>query len=224
VTPSTDGAPVRIQLRPIANPLPLGFLALCVATFVVAGLNLGWVEAAESRQVALVLLALVVPLQLVASVLGYLARDVVAGTGMGVLAGTWGSVGLVLLTGPPGATSDVLGLMLLVSCMAMASAAVGAWPTKAVPALVLTTTSVRFLVTGAYELTGSKGWEEAAGWVGLALAALAAYTALAMIVEDSHHRTLLPLGRRGQGAAALEGLGPDEVRSVWHEAGVRNQL
>lgn len=140
----TEGPPVRIQLRPIANPLPLGFLALCAATFVVAGLNLGWVDAVEGRQVALVLLALVVPLQLVASVLGYLARDVVAGTGMGVLAGTWGSVGLVLLTGRPGAPSDVLGLLLVVSAVAMASVSVGAWPTKAVPALVLTTTSLRF--------------------------------------------------------------------------------
>jgi uncharacterized protein len=37
--------------------------------------------------VALILIAFVFPLQLVASILGFLARDVVAGTGMGVLAG-----------------------------------------------------------------------------------------------------------------------------------------
>ncbi len=40
----------------------------------------------------------------------FLARDVVAATGMGLLAGTWASVGLMKLTGMPGAVSDPLGL------------------------------------------------------------------------------------------------------------------
>jgi uncharacterized protein len=61
----------------------------------------------------------VFPLQLVASVFGFLARDVVAGTGMGILAGTWLAVGLILLTGEPGSTSDALGLFLLIAAVAM---------------------------------------------------------------------------------------------------------
>jgi len=216
--------PVRIVLRPIANPLPLGFLALCGGTFVVAGLNLGWVEAVDGGQVALVLLAFVAPLQLLASVLGFLGRDIVAGTGMGVLTGTWLSVSLVLLTGRPGATSTALGLLLLVSALVMAVACAAAVSVKAVPALVIAATSLRFLTTGVYELTGSDGWKTGAGLVGLVLAALAAYAATALVLEDARHRTVLPLGRRGAGEAALVGGAADEVRSVWHEAGVRNQL
>src|SRR5215217_5946912 len=87
----------RIVLRPIANPLPLGFLALAAGTLLLSALQLGWLEPQEGRQVALILLAFVFPLQLVASVFGFLARDVVAGTGMGVLCGIWLSIALVML-------------------------------------------------------------------------------------------------------------------------------
>ena len=34
----------RIVLRPIGNPLPLGFLALAAGTLLVSGLQLGWLQ------------------------------------------------------------------------------------------------------------------------------------------------------------------------------------
>ncbi len=103
----------RIVLRPFGSPLPLGFLALGGASVALTGLQLGWLPAAESHQVGYVLLALVAPLQLLSAVIGFLARDSVAGTGMGILAGTWLLTGTVLVTGPAGATSRALGLVLL---------------------------------------------------------------------------------------------------------------
>src|SRR5690606_27446922 len=98
----------RVVLRPLANPLPLGFLALAAATTVVAAQQLRWVPLEEGPVVGLVLLAFVFPTQLLASVLGFLARDLAAGTGMGLLAGTWLSVALVSLAAPFGLTSRVL--------------------------------------------------------------------------------------------------------------------
>ena len=138
-SPSLLEQSTRIVLRPLGNPLPLGFLALAGGTFVVSGLQLGWVDAAEVANVALVLIAFVAPLQLLAAVLSYLARDVVAGTGMGILAGTWLSVGAVLFRSAPGATSDVLGLLLIVAGAAMCVSATGALTGKLVPAAVLFT-------------------------------------------------------------------------------------
>src|SRR5436190_20583815 len=91
----------RIVLRPIANPLPLGFVALAAGTLLLSGLQLGWLQPAEGHTVALMLLAFVAPLQLIASIFGFLARDVVAGTGMGILAGTWLSISLVTRDQPP---------------------------------------------------------------------------------------------------------------------------
>jgi succinate-acetate transporter protein len=207
VNSSVDGPPIqasvaaaaRVVLRPIANPLPLGFLALAAATLVLAALQLRWLPASQGTQVALILLAFVFPLQLVSSVFGYLARDVVAGTGMGVLAGSWLSIALIQLTSEPGSTSDALGVFLLAAGVAMTIPALGALSGKLVPVVILGTTAVRFATAGLYELTAADTWRVLTGIVGLVLFALALYGALAMTLEDAARRTRLPLGRRGFG-------------------------
>jgi succinate-acetate transporter protein len=202
----------RLFLRPIANPLPLGFLALAAGTLVVAGLQLGWLQPAEGHDVALILIAFVFPLQLLTSVFGYLARDVVAGTAMGILAGTWLSIALVVLTNPPGSTSDALGLFLLVAGAAMLVPASAAFGARFVPFAVLTTAGLRFALTGVYELTAGGGFEKAAAWVGLALCALGLYAALAMELEEARGKTVLPVLRVRRGRAAIESGLPPGVR------------
>ncbi|MGY1803133.1 hypothetical protein ACI78T_07615 [Blastococcus sp. SYSU D00922] len=193
-----NGEPAtRVVLRPLATPLPLGFLALVLATTAFSALQLGWIPPTEGRVAALVAIAATVPLQFLASVMGFLARDPVAATGMGVLTGTWAVVGLTTYTSAPGATSKGLGVLLVTAGVCMLVPAVSAGG-KLVPAAVMGLAGVRFAVTGAHHLTGSAGWKSAAGWVGLALAVLALYAALALELEGSHRRTVLPLGRRGQ--------------------------
>ena len=214
----------RIFLRPLATPLPLGFIALSAATLLISGLQLGWLGIDQGDSVALILIGFVFPLQLLVSVLGYLARDVVAATGMGILAGTWLSVGLVTLTSPAGSTSDALGLFLVVAAAAMlipASAAAGG---KLVPAAVLSLTAIRFLATGIAELSGAGGWGDAAGVIGLALCALALYAALALALEDARHDTVLPVGRRHLGRVAIEDGFGEQIERIEREAGVREQL
>ena len=203
-------AGTQVTLRPVASPLPLGFLALAVATVPFAAVQLGWIDPTEGKTAAVGAIAATVPLQLVASVLGFLARDVVAATGMGVLAGTWGTVGLTTLTSPPGTVSAGLGVFLVTAGLSMWVPAAAA-TAKLVPATVMALAGLRFLVTGAYELTGSPSWKSAAGWVGLLLGALAVYAALALALEANAGRTVLPLGRRG----------PIDVST---EPGVRPQL
>jgi uncharacterized protein len=206
----TDEPPARVVLRPLATPLPLGFLALVLATTVFSAVQLGWVPPTEGRIAGYTALFATVPLQLLASVMGFLARDPVAATGMGVLTGTWAVVGLTTLTTPPGATSEELGVFLVTAGICMLVPAVSAG-SKLVPAAVMGLAGVRFAVTGVHHLTASAQWKTAAGWVGLALAALAVYAALALELEASHRRTILPLGRRGQ-------------TSVSDDPGVRAQL
>ena len=213
-----------IVLRPVATPLPLGFLALALATVTFAAVQLGWIPPAEGRVAGLTALAATVPLQLTAAVVGFLARDPVAATGMGVLTGTWATIALTTLTSPPGATSTGLGVLLLTAAVAMQVPAVSAAGSKLVPAAVMCLAGIRFAVTGAYELTGSAAWQSAAGWVGLALGGLAVYAALALELEGSQGRTVLPLGRRGAGRAAARGDQPLDPADLTSEAGVRRQL
>lgn len=152
----------RVVLRPVATPLPLGFLALAVATVAFASLQLQWIPASQGRTVALGVLALTVPLQLLASVMGFLTRDPVAATGMGILSGTWGAACLATLTASPGAASAGLGVLLLCSAGCLLVPAVAA-RSKLVPALVITTSAARFAVTGIAEVDGGRGWMTAAG-------------------------------------------------------------
>jgi uncharacterized protein len=194
VEPSAPTA--RVVLRPVASPLPLGFLALVLATVPFAALQLGWVPPTDGRIAAIAAIAATLPLQLLASVVGFVARDVAAATGMGVLAGTWGTVGLATLTSAPGATSKGLGVFLLTAGVCMFVPAAGA-SAKLVPATVMGLAGVRSLVTGAYELTTSSAWQAAAGWVGLLLGLVALYAALALALEGAQGRTVLPLGRQG---------------------------
>src|SRR3954469_7660067 len=133
----------QVTLRPVAPATPTGFLGLAAATVVLAAMNLGWIPSSEAHTVALVMIAFVFPLQGTASVFGFLSRDGVVATAMAVLAGTWLTVGLAMLTSPPGSTSDALGVLLLVSAVAMLLPALGAAFSKLVPALVLTTASLR---------------------------------------------------------------------------------
>lgn len=220
----SESVATRVVLRPIATPLPLGFLALAVSTVLFSAVQLEWIAPAEGRVAALTALAATVPLQLLASVVGFLARDPVAATGMGVLAGTWAVIGFTTLTSPPGATSDGLGVLLVTAGVVMLVPAAAACSSKLVPAAVMGLAAVRFAVTGGHELTGSAGWKAAAGWVGLALAGLALYAALALELEGATRRTVLPLGRRGPGRAAVAGTAPADASDLQGEAGVRPQL
>jgi hypothetical protein len=68
------GSISRIVLRPIGSPLPLGVLALVPAGVLMGVLQLGGIPVTETKTVALLLLGFVVPLQLIASVLSFLAR------------------------------------------------------------------------------------------------------------------------------------------------------
>jgi hypothetical protein len=92
--PANDGqatevaAISRIVLRPIGSSLPLGVLALVPAGAVMGVMQLGGIPVGETKTVAVLLLGFVVPLQFIASVLSFLARDTVAGTGLGLFGGT----------------------------------------------------------------------------------------------------------------------------------------
>lgn len=212
----------RVVLRPIASPLALGFLALAGGTLTLSGLQLGWAD--EQHHVGLVLIGFTFPLQLLSSIFGFLARDAVAATGMGLLSGIWLAMGLVLTSTLPGSTSDALGLFLLLGGVAMVIPALGAALSKLTAGLVLGAAAMRFLLGGLHQLTAADGWETAAGLVGLALTVVAVYAALAVELEEVTGRDVLPLGRRGEGVIASEGSLLDQLRRINSEPGVKRPL
>jgi uncharacterized protein len=220
--PARDGA-VRVHLRPVGTPLPLGFLALAFATTAFAVLQLGWVSSSESHSLAVAVLLFTVPLQLLASVFGFLCRDAVAGTGMGLLAGTWAVTAVLTLRSPPGTHSPALATALLTAAVLFLVPAVAAGG-KLVAAAVMATSAVRYAVTGVAEAVTSPAWTTAAGAMGLLLAVVALYAAPAFELEDARHRTVLPLLRRGAGSLEAQDTDAVQLSRMAREAGVREQL
>ena len=219
----SGGIESRVLLRPIASPLSLGFLALGGATLVLSGSQLGWFPLSETGYVAFALMAFGAPLQLLSSIFGFLARDPAAATGMGVLAASWLTTGLVNLNSAP-ATSAVLGVFLVFTGVALLVPAIGAAFGKLVPAIVLLTAATRLFLTGLYQLSANPSLRFAAGIVGLVLLGVAFYAALALTIEDVRRKTVLPVLRVGAGKAAVEGSVEDQSEGVGREAGVREQL
>ncbi len=163
-------------------------------------------------------------LQGIAPVFGYLSRDVVAATGMGILSGLWLCTGALLVVTPPGATSGALGTLMLVGSAALALVASVGAASKLLPALVMGTAAVRFAVTGLYELSAAERWGDGAGAIGIVLSALALVAVAILALEDQLRRPLPPTLRRGRGREVVEAPLADQVRDVAREAGVREQL
>ncbi len=223
-SPAASEAPSSVFLRPIASPLPLGFLALAVGTFTMAGLELSWIAASQQRAAGLAILAFVVPLQFISSIFGFLGRDSAAGVGVGVQAGGWLAIGISLSASTPGHVSGALGLILLGAGTALLIPATTAFQNKVLAGIVITLTALRFYLTAAYELSDAASWKLASAITGLVLAGLAAFAALALELEDARGRTILPTLRRGAGRQAITGSLADQVSSVHQEAGVRRKL
>jgi succinate-acetate transporter protein len=214
----------RVVLRPIANPFALGFMGLAGDTITVAGTELGWISHADALHAGLIVIIFAPSLQAIACVFGFLGRDAVAATGMGVLAGTWASIGAVMLTSPPGAASHALGTLLFLAAAAVLISATIAAATKLVPAIVMALVAARFTVTGIYQFIPDAGWKAASGTVGLVLGLAAVYGASSLELESMRRSPLLPVWRRGSGRQALT---PDlsaQVSEVAAEAGVRKHL
>ncbi|MCU4183123.1 GPR1/FUN34/YaaH family transporter [Acidiferrimicrobium sp. IK] len=214
----------RIMLRPIGSPLPLGMVGLGGASIVLTGDQLSWFPASQAHQVALVVILFAAPIQLLAAVFGFLGRDGAGGTGMALLGVSWLTVGGLTLSSPPGSRSQVLGLLLFFVSAALMVPATASALGKVAAAVAFVMAGARFALTGVYEWSGIIGWERASGWLGIALCVVALYNAFAFEVEDTKHRTILPVLRWGAGKRAMDGSVLAEVEKVEQEAGVREQL
>ena len=208
----------------MAGPVSLGLFGLAAAALVLSGLQLGWVPQHLSSQVGLILVAFAFPAQVVTGLLSYFARDGATATAMSVLGLSWLVLGLLTLTAPPGTRSETLGLFLVLAALAVGLTGITAGLSKLVMALVLLTASLRFLLTGIYQLTGGEAWKTMSGILGLLLVVIAVYAAWASELEDATGKTLLPTGRRGKGLVALHGSLCEQVKDVSAEAGVRTRL
>jgi uncharacterized protein len=214
-------AMTRIVLRPIGSPLPVGFFTVAIDNVLVSTLQWGQLPPPDRRAVALIVLPAFV-VQVIVGIFALGARDSSAATLMLSFATTWLVDTLVLYLYPPGATA-ALGIFYIVFAVFISLMLAAALLKRALAA-VLAVAAPRFLIAGVAEITGNQALSKAAAVLGFLLAAVAMYTAFALLLEDSRHREVLPIGRQGAARAATHGTLAGQLRDIEREAGVRRTL
>jgi succinate-acetate transporter protein len=224
---SSDGRPhvgqTRIFLRPIGSGLPLGFFAFGIGMLLLGCLAIGWIPVAEQKQVGMMLMSFVFPLELVATVMAFLARDTLGATTLGLFTTSWLALGWAYLAATPGTTSVTQGIYLFGFATAALLLAVLSTLGKPFFSALLSLAVARMVLAGYYEVGGAHEWLKVAGGFGIALAALAMYGGAALGLEDARQRAVLPLFRRGAADTAFSGF-EAQLDRLEAEAGVRQQL
>jgi uncharacterized protein len=215
------GAMTRIVLRPIGSPLPLGYFTVAIDNVLVSALQWGLLPVADRRAVALIVFPAFI-VQAIAGVFALGARDSIAATLMLSFATTWLVDALVLYLYPPGAGA-ALGMFYVVFAVFLGFMLASALLKRALAA-VLAVAVPRFLIAGIGEITSNQALTQAGAVLGFLLAAVAMYTAFALLMEDSRDREVLPIGRLGAARQATHGDLAVELRGIERQAGVRRTL
>jgi uncharacterized protein len=215
---------VRVVVQPYGSAIPLGFFAFGIGMFLYAALDAPWVKQADAHSIGLILVAFVAPLEIIATIFAFLARDTVAGATLGLFAGSWLAAGLTTMQSTPGELNAAVGYFLLAFTVVVLLLAGAAILGKPFIAILLVVSALRGLLSAAYELGAGPGWNHVAGWLALAIFVVAMYGGIAFLLEDALGHTVLPLGRRGGSREAIEGSLGDQLRGLEDEAGVRHTL
>jgi uncharacterized protein len=213
----------RIVLRPIGSGLPLGFYSFAIGMLLLACTAVGWIPAAEQHEVGMLLMAFVFPLQLVATVMAFLARDTLGATTLGLFTTSWLALGWSDLAAADGSRSVAIGIYLFGFATIAVVLALMSTLGKPLFSVLLSISAARMVLNGVYEIGSAHAFDKAAGWVALALSAFAIYGGSALALEDAQQREVLPLFRRGSARAAFEGVDA-QLSRLEAEAGVRQQL
>uniref|UniRef100_UPI0035D9E71B acetate uptake transporter family protein n=1 Tax=Kitasatospora sp. NPDC056181 TaxID=3345737 RepID=UPI0035D9E71B len=211
----------RINLRPIASPMPLGFFTVAIASVMTGCLQLGLFGPEARGAVALCVLP-AFALQLLVSVLAFGARDVIAATLMGVFAGSWLAYALVMFSG----AADGLRVLGVFNLAFLCFGALMTAVTRPKRALwfVLAVSLPRWAATGLSGLTGAEWLTRTSGALGLVVALVAMYAAFALMLEDMRSEEVLPIGRSGPARTAVHGDLAVQLRNLERQAGVRRTL
>jgi succinate-acetate transporter protein len=212
---------VRIVLRPIGSPLPLGFFTVAIDSVLVSALQFGILPAAAHQAVALIVFPAFV-VQLVVAIFSFLGRDSIAGTLMLSFATSW-LVDALIFYQEPVDSAKAFGIFLVVFSIFAAFMLAVALPKRALAAVIAVAVP-RYLVSGIAELTGNQTIEKVAAVLGFLLAGVAIYTAFALLLEDVRGIEILPIGRSGPAYHAVHGNLAVQLRNIERQAGVRRTL
>jgi succinate-acetate transporter protein len=224
-----DFARPRVILQPIAAPSILGLFGFAGATFIVASNMAGW-YGGEATPGYLFPFAAVFGgvAQFMAGMWAYRARDAVATAMHGMWGSFWIAYGILQLllathTLQTGATLDhALGFWFIALCAITFSGLLGALAEGSLALVaVLGTLAAGAALAAVGFLNGTTGIQHAAGWVFVISAALAWYTATAMMLKAAGGKIILPLFKTDMEANKPGGQPTRSIELEWGEPGVK---
>jgi succinate-acetate transporter protein len=198
----------RILLQPIAAPAVLGSFALASGLIVWGTwFAQGWGTEQDASSFFSFLLLFGGVGQLAAALWSYRARAAVAAA----LHGSWGAffLGLALIyllatthtisVPARGAEWQSLGQWLIYMSVVTWTTALAVLPCNPAAFLAQATLGSGSAIAAAGLLAGSSGWQQVAGWVFVAAAALAFYAGAALMLDTVYGKAALPVPHGGTG-------------------------
>jgi succinate-acetate transporter protein len=194
----------RIFLQPIAAPSILGLFGFAVATFAVTAYLVGWYGKPSSP-------LLIFPFataaggiaQGAAAIWAFKARDGLATAIHGIWASFWLAYGFLnfmvalklIPAAAPHAAVPELGYWFFGLAAVTTAGALASLGESLAISSVLFPLAVGAALIGVFYTVGGKSWEYAGGYVTMASAFTAFYTATAMMMASAVGRVVLPLGK-----------------------------
>src|SRR5919198_791588 len=141
-----------IVLRPIGSGLPLGFFSFGIGMLILGCQAIGWIPVGEQHDGGMILMAFVFPLELVATIFAFLARDTLGATTLGLFTTSWLTLGWTQLASPPGQTSVTVGIYLFGFATAVLLLATLSTLGKPFFSVLLSLAASRMILSGLYEV------------------------------------------------------------------------
>jgi uncharacterized protein len=224
-----DFARPRVFLQPIAAPSVLGLFGFAGATFIVAANLAGWYGNAATPGYLFPFAAVFGGIaQFMAGMWAYRARDAVATAMHGMWGSFWIGYGIlqlllathVLATG--GTLDHALGFWFIALCAITFSGMLGALAEGSIGLVsVLGTLAAGSGVAAVAFLDSSATLQHWAGWIFVISAALAWYTATAMMLKAAGGKVILPLFKTDMEANRPGGQPTRTIELDWAEPGVK---
>lgn len=179
------------------NSAPLGLAAFAVTTFMLSMVNAKLMPAEITPVVFGVALMYGGVAQLIAGVIQFRTGNTFTGVLFSTFGAFWlslfATVELFLKDIPAAQQGKALGLLLYAFGIFTVWIAVASFRTNAVVVVALVGLAATLFVLGAGNYSGSGLTVETGGYMGLVVAALAAYLSCAELCEASYKRAVLPL-------------------------------
>ncbi len=183
----------QIQTK-FSNPAPLGLAGFAMTTWLLSMINAGWFSGDAMNMVLAVALAFGGTAQMLAGVMELPRGNTFGSTAFISYGAFWWSFALFVLFLHDKVPAAFVGWYLFLWGVFTFYMWIATWRAARALQLVFLALWITFLLLAAGEWSGSAALHMAGGYGGLITAVLAFYLSAADVINESHQRTVLPIG------------------------------